>query len=148
MTRAELIAFVRESNRIEGIDREPTLDEIEAYTRFLDLMKIEVTELEAFVALIQPEGRLRDRLGMDVRVGNYIPPFGCKGMRLDLQNLLDQISAKLLTPYEAHVAYEKLHPFTDGNGRSGRALWLWMHGGEAPLGFLHTFYYETLRTSR
>lgn len=42
---------------------------------------------------------------------------------------------------------------TDGNGRSGRALWAWMmlcRGGSygrakvIELGFLHTFYYQTL----
>ena len=48
--------------------------------------------------------------------------------------------------YVLHCRYESLHPFTDGNGRSGRALWLWMMGGieEAPLGFLHTWYYQSL----
>jgi hypothetical protein len=35
-------------------------------------------------------------------------------------------------------------PTTDGNGRSGRALWLWCMRGRAPLGFLHQFYYQTL----
>ena len=40
------------------------------------------------------------------------------------------------------------HPFTDGNGRSGRALWLWQMNNHAPFGFLHTFYYQTLENSR
>ena len=48
---------------------------------------------------------------------------------------------------ETHVRYELLHPFLDGNGRSGRALWLWLMG-QAPLGFLHTFYYQTLSAAR
>jgi hypothetical protein len=53
-------------------------------------------------------------------------------------------------PYILHVEYEQLHPFTDGNGRSGRAMWLYamkkcgrLEQG-LNLGFLHAFYYQTL----
>ena len=63
--------------------------------------------------------------------------------------------ARGITISTAHVEYETLHPFTDGNGRSGRALWLWMKTRgtvldfrqATSLGFLHTFYYEALQNS-
>lgn len=51
-------------------------------------------------------------------------------------------------PWKMHVAFEKLHPFMDGNGRTGRALWAWhmKQLGLDPfaLSFLHRFYYQTL----
>ena len=51
------------------------------------------------------------------------------------------------SPFAVHVAYENLHPFMNGNGRSGRALWLWHMGGieKVPLGFLRTWYYQSLQ---
>ncbi len=83
-----------------------------------------------------------------MRVGNHIAPPGGAGIVAGLNKILDAIEQNSLDAYEAHVAYEDLHPFTDGNGRSGRALWLWMKGGQAPLGFLHEFYYQALEHSR
>ena len=82
-----------------------------------------------------------------VRVGDHIaPPSGPKLMSR-LQDLLDRVNRKQVRPHQAHVEYENLHPFSDGNGRSGRALWLWMRQGDAPVGFLRQFYYDTLASS-
>ena len=140
-----LTDFVRESNRIEGIERAPTKTEIGATEAFLALSEITVASMADLVSAYAPGHVLRDRVGLNVRVGNYVAPPGGPAIATALEALLSRVSFEdTFMPWYAHVAYERLHPFTDGNGRSGRALWLWMHQGQAPIGFLHRFYYETL----
>lgn len=60
--------------------------------------------------------------------------------------LLDLVNRDPRDPYKIHLLYEDLHPFTDGNGRSGRAIWLWQmeRQGGTRLSFLHWWYYATL----
>lgn len=146
---AMLRDFVRESNRIEGIVRPPTKREISIHAGFLTFSRIGVTQLSDLVWVVA-QRHLREHPGMDVRVGDHLPPRGGPEIRTQLDQLCANINDRQLTPYEAHQAYEHLHPFMDGNGRSGRALWLWhmLRDGNDPYilrrGFLHTFYYQAL----
>lgn len=140
----ELIAFQRESNHIEGIVG-VSGRQIEALETLLAAKRMDVSVLSAYVAVIQPNARLRATPDIPgVRVGNHIAPSSGPELMEQLGKLLSSINRRVISAHEAHCAYETLHPFTDGNGRSGRALWLWMRHGKAPLGFLHHFYYETL----
>jgi hypothetical protein len=148
-TTSEIFRFVQESNRIEGIFRDPTPEELEATEAFaLSMSGPYIEDVIGLVSVFAPGHRLRDTVGLDVRVGNYVAPLGSPEIRSDLERLLYRVRRANLRDdqeaYECHIAYEKLHPFTDGNGRSGRAIWLRMMGGRAPLGFLHKFYYQTL----
>lgn len=138
--------FVTETNRIEGILRDPTDAEITEHNRFVALDAVTIADLEHFVSVYQPGARLRDQMGMNVRVGDHIPPRGGPAIRHSLALLLHELG----DPYKVHLAYEDLHPFSDGNGRSGRVLWAWQMAKLRgyPLGFLHHFYYQALSSER
>ena len=139
--------LVEESNRIEGIDRPPTEAEIREHERFVGLEKVTISELQSFVKIYQPNARLRSFPGMDVQVGSYVPPKGGEHIVAQLQALLIDVNAgEKLSPWDAHIQYEKLHPFSDCNGRSGRILHYWtLRRSSRSLGFLHEFYYQTLK---
>lgn len=150
--------FVRESNRIEGIHREPHPAEIAAHETILASVIVTVLLLKQFVSVVQPGAILRDRENLNVRVGRHVAPQGGSEVVARLTSLLITATRapRISNPfaadeaYHTHQAYEHLHPFTDGNGRSGRAVWLWIMGGieRAPLGFLHHWYYQSLNESR
>lgn len=141
--------FVTESNRIEGIHRKPTMAELRAHCVFLAVDYVTIDALETLVGVVAPGKPLRDRSGLNVRVGNHIPPPGGPNVTAALHLLLDDVNG-FEDPHAVHVRYETLHPFMDGNGRSGRALWLWQMINQREayhalrMGFLHLFYYQTL----
>jgi len=148
-----LETFVRESNWIEGILRDPSKDEVVAHHQFLSADGApDIERMERFVSRVQPDAVLRRMTGLDVRVGNHIAPPGGPVIEVALRDML--IDAPHMHPFRTHRLYETLHPFTDGNGRSGRVLWLWMmrERGEAErvraLGFLHLWYYQSLDAER
>jgi hypothetical protein len=146
-----LMRFIEESNAIEGIYETVVPRDVEVLQAFLAHKLVTVEALVAFVGHFQPDARLRDEVGLNVRVGVHVPPPGgpeiLKQLDVIMRNV--RISAPM---YDVHVAYETLHPFTDGNGRSGRALWAWQAvRGPYPqlqLGFLHAWYYQSLQNAR
>jgi len=148
-------AFLRDSNRIEGIAAPPTKPQIMAFMRFTHLDVLHVDTIEAYTKTVQPNAKLRIAPGCNVTVGKHVPPAGGQAVLYSLQNLLETLNEnkERLCPWVWHGWYESLHPFTDGNGRSGRAIYAW-HCLQSnkhrfmELGFLHDAYYRALDATR
>lgn len=65
-----------------------------------------------------------------VRVGRYVPPppDDVSGLMFELLTWWNKEAASLspvLSSAIVHYRFEAIHPFADGNGRTGRALALW-----------------------
>lgn len=65
-----------------------------------------------------------------VRVGHYLPPppDAVSGLMFELLEWWNGLARKLspvLSSAILHYRFEAIHPFADGNGRTGRALALW-----------------------
>lgn len=141
--------FLIESWRIEGLGADKITEGIIQHTYgFLERKQINLTHVLDLATAYTPKAILRCEKGMNVQVGNYVPPVGGPEIASKLNELIDLINQNKIDPWEGHIEFESLHPFLDGNGRTGRAVWAWhtFKNGENPFirPFLHSFYYSTL----
>lgn len=64
---------------------------------------------------------------INVQVGNSTPPDYDQVPRL-LRLWVDAVHDGRLNADEAYLEFEEIHPFADGNGRSGKVLYNWLRG--------------------
>lgn len=133
----DMARHIRESNLIEGID-DPAEDarSLAAWNWLVDLVgnkpgiisQTTMLELHKMITCKQLNERESGHFRtVQVYVGNHVPPSGEVMRGLIYGWGMDMIEHwQELDPKEMHIRFEKIHPFVDGNGRTGRML-MWLH---------------------
>lgn len=91
----------------------------------------EVLRLHAIIAAdVMDQGQAGRYRDIRVRVGRYVPPAPelVSGLMAELLEWWNAKSAQwspVITSAIVHYRFEEIHPFADGNGRTGRTLALW-----------------------
>jgi len=104
---------------------------VEQHAKKQPLTQEEILNLHRIIAsAVMDQGAAGRYRTMHVRVGRYVPPppEEVSGLMFELLAWWNQESEKLSAPLSSaiiHYRFEAIHPFADGNGRTGRALALW-----------------------
>ena len=91
----------------------------------------DVQKLHAVIASdVMEQGRAGRYRDIRVRVGKYVPPLpemvsGLMAELLEWWNTHSATWSPVISSAIIHYQFEDIHPFADGNGRTGRALALW-----------------------
>jgi len=117
--------------RREVVNYFAALRHIEQHATKKRVIHHDVLRLHAIMAGdVMDQGEAGRYRTIRVKVGNYVPPppEHVSGLMFELLEWWNK-GAKALSPVLSsaivHYRFEAIHPFADGNGRTGRALELW-----------------------
>lgn len=160
MNRSLLKKYIRESNKIEGIHSETeVIQSLIAWDYLQALTTINQTDICAIQKIItanqtnllgNQRGFYRNVSMINVRVGSYVAPDYSEVAQLMADWFNDWLK---MTPLIAHIRFETIHPFVDGNGRVGRMLYWWqcVKAGRVPTLYTNQkklFYYNLFDSKR
>lgn len=146
-----VIEFLKESNAIEGVFDEISLKQAQTAWDFLISKKTLTigTILKTHKILMLHQNLQPDEKGYFRRCPIYIG--GRQGINwvkipLEIEDWLGDIKVSIKIPgvdgYHIkldHIEYERIHPFVDGNGRTGRMFYNWQRcKAGLPIHVIHT----------
>ena len=117
--------------RREVVNYFAALRHIEKHARKKTITHEDVLRLHKIIAgRVMEQGEAGRYRRIRVRVGSYSPPppERVSGLMFELLEWWNKDSGSLtpvLSSAIVHYQFEAIHPFADGNGRTGRALALW-----------------------
>lgn len=127
-TKSEIVEFLRESNAIEGIYDDVALEDAVKAWKYLIAqpeLTLQVILRTHKILMKRISPRVAGKMRMvDVRVGPRLCPAWQLVSGL-LNEWIKSVHPGMTDPISLHVAFEKIHPFEDGNGRTGRMLLNW-----------------------
>lgn len=138
LDQTQVIEFLRESNAIESVYDNASLDRaLKAWKYLITRERISGQVIRYVHRLLAPDGLLLAETGeyrrCSVMIGGKeaiyyeeIPSQinqWCKFMNTNAVNPTPEQAEQWAKDW--HVKYEKIHPFVDGNGRTGRMFMNW-----------------------
>jgi len=125
------LTAVTERSRREVLNYFAGLRFIEKRQNKKAITHADILELHAIIASdVMDQGKAGRYRDIMVRVGHYVspPPDQVSGLMLELLEWWNKESPQwppVITSPIVHYRFEEIHPFADGNGRTGRMLALW-----------------------
>ena len=143
--KEEYKKFMLESNKIEGEDRLNPNDVLAVETMLKGgLNKGTILTIHKLLGDYLNKDWVGRWRTCEVRVGSYFPPVA-KDVPALMKKYFKEVP--MMDAWTAHNEFEKIHPFQDLNGRTGRIIWLKKAIDEDfdfSIPFLQMYYYQTL----
>lgn len=128
--RPELLPVASRARR-EVLNYFAALHHVEKHAAKKRLTHEDILKLHSIIAgQVMDQGEAGRYRRIRVRVGPHVPPpaedvSGLMFELLEWWNKESQALSPVLSSAVVHYRFEAIHPFADGNGRTGRALALW-----------------------